>query len=843
MSDTNSTTVRKPAPIQKLDESVINRIAAGEIINRPSNALKELIENSLDAGATSITISVKDGGIKLLQIQDNGHGIRTEDLPLVCERFTTSKLKVYEDLSTIQTYGFRGEALASISHVSHLSIITKQAESDCAYKANYADGKLVPAKPGGSSDPEPCAGNNGTVITAEDLFYNIPSRKSALKNTRDEYNRIFEVASRYAIHNSGVAFTCRKMGTPKADLSTQQGASTISNIRQIFGGKIGGSLVEIKHKDADLEISFSGHVSSAAHEMHKSVFLLFINHRLVDNTPIKRAVESLYSSILPKASRPFVYLDLRIKPENVDVNVHPTKREVRFLNEDRVTSAIVECMHSKLVSTNSSRNFAVQSSLGKDLGVGMLVRDASTLSSVSSTNVPLEDSVLKTPVVSPTVQITDMGEMTPETPVFSPVAGRLNGLTQSLLRSASRMPQNVASGSHKIPVNRAVRTDYKTLSLDSFSFGLSPSIRRNRVQGTIESDFSVTPTRTTPRHAPLQISPSHAKNSPPKQLDDFPELAVQNAHLRSAPVLNLGVASENDEPLLASSTPRQPTIDDSIGSVSAPGLQSQVSSDVSELPAGQGGKSFVAVEKEPRVEVRLTSILGLRKELQRHAHAEITQIFNEHSFVGFVDDRRALIQHQTRLYMVDYCKISYHLFHHRILFDFMNYGRLYLKPAPSIRELALVAAHELSGAANAESTADQVSQRFVDSSAMLDEYFHIRVSEDGCLESLPMVVRDYSPDYDKLPLFLHSATFGVDWNDEQQFFRTFINVLATLYALEPPLASDPQDSKDDYRMVVEHRIFPSLKGSSFWAPNAMLTENTLVQLVDVPDLYKIFERC
>ncbi|KAJ2623131.1 DNA mismatch repair protein [Coemansia sp. RSA 1694] len=192
--------------------------------------------------------------------------------------------------------------------------------------------------------------------------------------------------------------------------------------------------------------------------------------------------------------------------------------------------------------------------------------------------------------------------------------------------------------------------------------------------------------------------------------------------------------------------------------------------------------------------------------------------------------------------MVDYCKISYHLMYHRCLFDFMNYGRLVLQPPPSIYDLALVAATEM-GNDNPTKCAGEVHSRFSDSREMLEEYFHIKVSDIGTIETLPMVIRDYSPDYDKLPLFLYNATYSVNWDDEQQFFKSFANVLATLYALEPPLPSDPQSATDEYQLVVEHRIMPSLKGSSFWASNNLLTENALVQLVDLPDLYRIFERC
>ncbi|KAJ1707888.1 histidine kinase-like ATPase [Aspergillus flavus] len=354
---------KKPKRIRALDPDVVNKIAAGEIIVAPMHALKELIENAVDAGSTSLEILVKDGGLKLLQITDNGHGIDRDDLPILCERFTTSKLKQFEDLSSIGTYGFRGEALASISHIAHLTVTTKTAGSSCAWRAHYSNGKLVAPKPGQPAAPKATAGRGGTQITVEDLFYNVPTRRRAFRSASEEYAKILDVVGRYAVHCSGVAFSCRKHGDSGVSISTPVTANTIDRIRQIHGSAVANELVEFKSEDRKLGFRSSGYVTNANYHVKRTVILLFINHRSVESTAVKRAIEQTYSSFLPKGGHPFAYIDLEIEPHRVDVNVHPTKREVNFLNEDEIIECICQEIKSNLTQVDSSRTFLTQTLL------------------------------------------------------------------------------------------------------------------------------------------------------------------------------------------------------------------------------------------------------------------------------------------------------------------------------------------------------------------------------------------------------------------------------------------------------------------------------------------------
>ncbi|KAE8036854.1 hypothetical protein FH972_009487 [Carpinus fangiana] len=352
-----------PRRIKALDADVVNKIAAGEIIVAPVHALKELIENAVDAGATSLEIVVKDGGLKLLQITDNGHGINQDDLPILCERFTTSKLKAFEDLTSIGTYGFRGEALASISHIAHLQITTRTNDSSCAWRAHYSSGKLVPVKPGQPAEPKAIAGRRGTQITVEDLFYNVPTRRRAFRSASEEYNKILDLVGRYAVHCSGVAFSCKRHGDASMGVSIQAAAETVDRIRQIHSSGVANELIHFETADDRWGFSSDGWISNANYHVKKTMILLFINHRSVENTSLKRAVEQTYATFLPKGGHPFIYLSLDIDPKRVDVNVHPTKREVNFLNEDEIIEIICEEIRVHLAKVDTSRTYVTQSLL------------------------------------------------------------------------------------------------------------------------------------------------------------------------------------------------------------------------------------------------------------------------------------------------------------------------------------------------------------------------------------------------------------------------------------------------------------------------------------------------
>jgi DNA mismatch repair protein MLH1 len=355
--------------IVQLPPSVVNRIAAGEIIVHPANALKELLENAIDAGATAIDILVKDGGLKLLQITDNGSGIARADLAMLCQRFATSKLTSFEDLRLIATYGFRGEALASILHIARLLVVSKVPQEALAYRAWYLNGRLVPPKGGDAGDaaaaPRPVAGTNGTTLTVEDLFYNAPARLRATRSKNDEFIRILDVAGCYAVH-CAVGVSCKKFGELHAALATRPGLSLKERIRTVYGSGIASNLLEFAEtlpSAAGLR-GFKGALTTSSYtNKKKTPPVLFINDRLVLCDPLRRLVASIYAYFLPKGHHPFVYLSLDIEPHNVDVNVHPTKKEVRFLHEDEIVAAVSAKVHSMLSQVDTLRTFQTQTIL------------------------------------------------------------------------------------------------------------------------------------------------------------------------------------------------------------------------------------------------------------------------------------------------------------------------------------------------------------------------------------------------------------------------------------------------------------------------------------------------
>eukprot|EP00928_Gymnodinium_smaydae_P043581 TRINITY_DN29165_c0_g1_i1.p1 TRINITY_DN29165_c0_g1~~TRINITY_DN29165_c0_g1_i1.p1 ORF type:complete len:876 (-),score=231.36 TRINITY_DN29165_c0_g1_i1:104-2668(-) len=352
------TTVSEPGRIVQLEETVINRIAAGEVVVRPANALKELMENSIDAGSKQISVFVKAGGMKMLRIEDDGHGIRRADLPILCERFTTSKLRTYDDLASIGTFGFRGEALASISHVGHVTVTTMTREDDTATVVQYTDGR-----PRGAA--RPCAGTRGTTILVEDLFYNNSTRRQALGKDSVEHARLLDVMQKYALHYPTVAFSCRKAGSSIAELQTPggEGARTEDAVGIVYGQAVARELFSFEDSCEDPRFEFSGFASGPNFSRRSCNFVLFINHRLVECAPLRRAVEAAYQPVLPRHQHPWVYLSLTVDAASIDVNVHPTKSEVQFLHEESIAQRLQECLAKRLREKGGSRSFEQQQGL------------------------------------------------------------------------------------------------------------------------------------------------------------------------------------------------------------------------------------------------------------------------------------------------------------------------------------------------------------------------------------------------------------------------------------------------------------------------------------------------
>lgn len=439
--------------IQRLPPDVVNRVAAGEVVQRPSSAIKELLENSLDAGSTSIQVLVHDGGLAVLQVTDDGSGVHVDDLPLLCERYATSKLRSFEDLQSVTSFGFRGEALASLSYVAHVTVTTRRRPAadrvnpertttlssngtlsssgnhhSVAWRAHYTEGVLTDA-------PQPCAGNYGTSIRAERLFYNAAVRRQALRAS-EEWGRVLDVVSRYALAFPHVGFSCQKesgdgVSFPKGSTTLHNarislGAAAAQHLRFFYhymtahlaeGGGDGGDTGAHNEEDGNrhkggmtasepgasassslsaspsqssttqVEIIASvkraattvrgltgtasegafnvmGYTSDPVFLSRKPYLCLFVNNRLVESVAVRRAVDTVYSSVLTGGHRPTTILFIAVPAHRVDVNVHPTKKGVCLLDEELILGRTAELIRGSLLAAAAAKQLD-QRTLGR----------------------------------------------------------------------------------------------------------------------------------------------------------------------------------------------------------------------------------------------------------------------------------------------------------------------------------------------------------------------------------------------------------------------------------------------------------------------------------------------
>lgn len=338
--------------LNKLTQEVINQIAAGEVVERPASVVKELLDNAIDAKATQIEIKVRDGGMELIEISDNGIGIPKKNLSEIFLPHTTSKISKIEDLNSLLSMGFRGEALSTITSVSRVHVTSKYEDEGI--------GNLVMFNEKGQSDIRSAAKEQGTTVRVENLFYNIPARKKYLKAASTEYRKIYELLSRYFIVYPNISFKLSKDGKEVLSLSALKdcvgGDICKERVEEMYGKE---ELVEIKYEGNGMKIKgYSGHPSS--HKSKNAKQFIFVNSRPVTDRGIIRAVYEGYSRYLPFGEKVSFYLNIEINPELVDVNVHPRKEEVRFENPFRVYSAIEEAVKHAL---NKELSFQIDSTL------------------------------------------------------------------------------------------------------------------------------------------------------------------------------------------------------------------------------------------------------------------------------------------------------------------------------------------------------------------------------------------------------------------------------------------------------------------------------------------------
>lgn len=323
-----------------LDDLTINKIAAGEVIERPASVIKEMVENSIDAGANNITVEIKNGGISYIRVSDNGKGIAPDDLEIAFERHATSKIRKAEDLDVVTSMGFRGEALASIAAIANLEMTSKTESQDTGYKITVEAGNIL--------DKQEVGCQTGTTIVVQNLFFNTPVRYKFLKKDYTEAGYIEDVITRIALVNPNIAI--KLINTGKTVIQTNGNGDMKSVIYSIYGKDVATGILPVDYTYEDIEITGVIGKPEIARS-NRSNQLFFVNKRYIKDKMLTAATEQAYKGLIPIGKYGFVVLNINMNPSKVDVNVHPAKLEVRFEEENKIFQSIYHAIKNTLLKS------------------------------------------------------------------------------------------------------------------------------------------------------------------------------------------------------------------------------------------------------------------------------------------------------------------------------------------------------------------------------------------------------------------------------------------------------------------------------------------------------------
>lgn len=659
----------------------------------------------------------------------------------------------------------------------------------------------------------------------EDLFYNVPTRRKALSSTADEFARIYEVVSRYAIHNAGVAFSLKKHGETTAAVRTTSGATQADNIRTVFGSTVANELLEIGAEDESLKFKMKGLVSNANYNVKRATFILFINHRLVNSPAIKKALDQVYAAYLPKGTHSFMYLSLEIHPGNIDVNVHPTKMQVHFLHEDSIIEMIQQSLSDKLLGANASRTFFTQTLLPG-------VDDPSTSGKGGSGNAVSGNGA-----------------------AGSKQGGSVGGKSSKMSRTRS------SDGGPRVYDHDLVRTDSRSQTLHAFLNVAAENANAGGaggggLAGPAIQHYSTSSSGKPSRAAVQQGQQQHQQQEECEE-DDWDPIRQRPRKKKRT----------TQPPPAAADEPKEGgNLADAANANGKGGGGSQRGGSA----AARGAITW------PCSNTRLSSVEEIRTGLDRNEHKGLREVFRDHIFVGCIDHTRALLQHKTKMYVTQTKVLCKELFYQLAIRGFSEFNTITLSPPAPLYDLALAGLSRPGSCWTEEDGPKEALARAIADSLlrrgpMLDEYFAIRINDDCELCTLPLLLDECAPALSGLPDFIVRFGREVNWESEKDCFDSIAREIGAFYqtiemealdseagaggrndadaggmAVDAPSGGSQAGStaspRGSWRWMVEHRIYPAFRGM-FQPPKNLSTDAAIVQIADLHQLYKIFERC